>query len=1409
MTRNTPSSIHRAHYAVLALLLASTAGCTRDEPASPPTTANVHSAQPLFDNGSFEEGTLNGWSVATNLNPGITLPVTSRDSLNLQSGGTNYTFARRAAGGPETEIPAGLSAAASLRWPRYGQWAAVVNESGKNRNVNRLVQSTTLASSDVDPADGKVHVRFAIAPVLQAPNHTADQQPYFFISLRNVTRNTQLWSTFNFANQTGVPWKTLGDVQYTDWQAIDVAPGDARLAVGDTVELEVIAAGCQPGGHWGHVYVDGFGAFLPGLSIAASAPRSANVDSDLTYTYLVKNSGDGAVNNTQVTIVVPDQTEFVSIHPPPGATCNYDDATRTVTCDLGTLNPTASTQFDMKVHIDPTATEKVSHGNYNVQGQGVSPLIGPLVETTVSTGVTYADLAVSLSDNVVGVGWDKPVHYTLVASNNGPAGVTGASLDEDFPPELTDVTWTCTATGGATCPAATGTGPIHSTVDIPSGGKLTYSIDARVVPGSGSGTLVNRAQISPPTDVQDPNDTNNVAVDSNGIGTLATLTVEKDPTGGGQGTIVSSPTAIQCDVNCTTSSADFLAGTQVSLTATAAPGSVFVGWSGGCSGTANPCTVSVDQATTVTARFEPIKYDITTSSGPGGTITCPSPVLYGQSVTCTVTPRPGYDLSSLTDNGAQVSTSVTGGQYIITNVTGPHELSALFTQRPGTDQGGACTQDSECSTGLCADGVCCDTACQGQCEACNAEGSVGTCTAVTGAPQGGRPACGSDGTVCGGVCDGTVRDTCSYPRDSVQCGDASCSEGVSISSGTCNGAGTCTQETQSCGDYVCGEVACLSSCTSDAQCAEGSVCLSGECKPDSTLLVEGSGCSSTGGAGAGLPLLLSSLALWLRRRRSTVAAAAAAVATVPMVSQAQGDLGRSFLVQRFQAQPGRDDLLGVQSARVPDHLTVSGRLFVDYANQPLRLVSSEDSRYQRLIVGRQAFLTLAGSVALFDRFELGAAIPVLLSQNTGGPNTVNPRFGSTGVTTAISDLRLNLKTALVRSQNLGLSLSLPFSFPTAPRDSYAGTGSVTFNPTLAGEWRGERGSALMANVGLYLARAQQFYNLNLGTAITYGVGGKVDLVPQHKLALLATLAGEVGLRRPSVPTNPLELLLALRWGFLKNLEATVGGGPGLTNGYGTPRYRLLAALSYAPSDTPPRPKPAPVVVAPPPPPPPPPPAIIARDDSGQVLAGQSIDLTVLGNDEGQPGESLRVDEVGSAKEGRVEAATDGTLRYTARESFSGQDTFTYRVSGNDGRTATATVVVTVTAPPPPPPPAPPKVVVEKGKLRTLDKVYFAINKDNAITESLPILDQVYEVLHTNPDIKKLRVEAHTDNAGKASYNKDLSARRAKWVLEYLIQKGIAPERLASEGFGMTKPIDTNGTPEGRANNRRVEFVIVE
>lgn len=89
-----------------------------------------------------------------------------------------------------------------------------------------------------------------------------------------------------------------------------------------------------------------------------------------------------------------------------------------------------------------------------------------------------------------------------------------------------------------------------------------------------------------------------------------------------------------------------------------------------------------------------------------------------------------------------------------------------------------------------------------------------------------------------------------------------------------------------------------------------------------------------------------------------------------------------------------------------------------------------------------------------------------------------------------------------------------------------------------------------------------------------------------------------------------------------------------------------------------------------------------------------------------------------------------------------------------------------------------------------------------------MLDNVAQVLSAHPEIKRVNIEGHTDNVGDAAKNKDLSDRRAKAVVKYLASKGVDAARLNGVGFGAERPVADNATDAGRANNRRVDFVIV-
>jgi outer membrane protein OmpA-like peptidoglycan-associated protein len=124
--------------------------------------------------------------------------------------------------------------------------------------------------------------------------------------------------------------------------------------------------------------------------------------------------------------------------------------------------------------------------------------------------------------------------------------------------------------------------------------------------------------------------------------------------------------------------------------------------------------------------------------------------------------------------------------------------------------------------------------------------------------------------------------------------------------------------------------------------------------------------------------------------------------------------------------------------------------------------------------------------------------------------------------------------------------------------------------------------------------------------------------------------------------------------------------------------------------------------------------------------------------------------------------------------------------------------------------APQKLVVEadKGELRLLEPVQFETGTAEIKPASYPLLDEVVGVMTDGPDIR-IAVYGHTDSRGSAAYNKELSLRRARAVVKYLMDKGISPSRLEAQGFGPDRPIASNDTDAGRASNRRVEFKILE
>ncbi|WP_444677764.1 OmpA family protein [Halomonas sp. E19] len=118
--------------------------------------------------------------------------------------------------------------------------------------------------------------------------------------------------------------------------------------------------------------------------------------------------------------------------------------------------------------------------------------------------------------------------------------------------------------------------------------------------------------------------------------------------------------------------------------------------------------------------------------------------------------------------------------------------------------------------------------------------------------------------------------------------------------------------------------------------------------------------------------------------------------------------------------------------------------------------------------------------------------------------------------------------------------------------------------------------------------------------------------------------------------------------------------------------------------------------------------------------------------------------------------------------------------------------------PPPPPPQFEPVVLSS-------EVTFAFDSAEIRPGAHQTLNQVANTLRENSDLR-VRIEGHTDSVGSPQYNVGLSQRRADSVKSYLVSQGIAEQRMTTRGFGEERPVATNDTDEGRAQNRRVEIV---
>ncbi len=630
-------------------------------------------AQAQIQNGGFETGNFSSWTLRDYNRSNTTIPVTSSAQLGLTATGTVSNGGSGAGFRSAVLSSAGTAPNTNnnLKYPFSGNSSAKLGDSGGFKATS-MEQVATMSLADVDPVDNKVHIRFAMAPVLNNPGHAASQQPFFFVEVINQTKGTTLFTTFNYSNQPGIPWQSVGAYQYTDWQGFDISPGNGLLDVGDQVLLKVYVSNCAAGAadHTGQVYVDVFGSRMPGLSVSATGPSTTKPGQQITYTYnYINNSGVLAVGS-RVRLAAPITENglhlaFVPGSWPPGCTGPFaGTAPRAdyIDCPVGDLNDGAGGNFNVTFTVPAGAATTapnniVNNGDYDIRANTVSPFIGPLVKTTILPAATpTVDLGITVNNGgVSSYAVGAAITYTVTVTNNGPIDVVGAVITQTLSGVTGTASWTCAPAPAstATCGAVSGSGAISTTGNLPVAQSLVYTVTGITATAAGT-SAVTVVNVAPPGGTSDSVAANN----TDGVSTPVsasqnTLTV--NTTGAGTGKVIATPATLACPSpgGAACSSQLLGNGQEAYLNAVADPGSVFKNWTGDCTTiTGSQCYVKMGTTDlSVTAVFA--KVWTVTPSIVGGTITPNSPqtVEDGQGVGFTITPGTAGQIPVITTPG--------------------------------------------------------------------------------------------------------------------------------------------------------------------------------------------------------------------------------------------------------------------------------------------------------------------------------------------------------------------------------------------------------------------------------------------------------------------------------------------------------------------------------------------------------------------------------------------------------------------------------------------------------------------------------------------------------------------------------------------------------------------------------------
>ena len=433
---------------------------------------------------------------------------------------------------------------------------------------------------------------------------------------------------------------------------------------------------------------------------------------------------------------------------------------------------------------------------------------------------------------------------------------------------------------------------------------------------------------------------------------------------------------------------------------------------------------------------------------------------------------------------------------------------------------------------------------------------------------------------------------------------------------------------------------------------------------------------------------------------------------------------------------------------------------LDYARNPL--VYFRDGVRVASSVKNNTTLQLHLALGLFERFELGIALPFVLQQNGNDPRF----FGLPSQ--AVGDLRISPRIQLFSIPEAGffVTASPTITVPVSRTDALVGESSVRFFPEAGVSWR--HGGWFLSADALFRWRAKTdpLDKVRLGNELQllFSTGRALT----QDLEAIVEFSGGAALETASAGArgNPLEALGGLR--YRMGGQWTIDGamGLGVLAAPGVPDYRLIFGLTYGAG----RPRPSGT-------------CLLRTPEGDQIMRLSGLDRDGDGIDDAC---DLCPYQSGPAPSGCPAPQLAQTACVAPVGAPPMQIIQTPASATVEGQAAAASRKR--------------RVVVEP--------IQFDFDSDTVRASSIPLIQIVIDELKELPPEVQVQVVGHTDMRGDSDYNIELSKRRAASVVKEMIRLGVDSKRLNSDGFGFTRPVAPHDdADDNRQKNRRVEFIF--